>query len=87
MKVFEKLQQIKEMIRELVVSWTIILSKSIVDDSNNLSKHQAFVAISKAIKINFTRNLDLLAGATKCPIIEEAKETVLDFSEGTVKAF
>ena len=40
----------------------------------------------KAIQqINFTENLNRAEGATMFFIIEEAKETVLDFSKGTVK--
>ena len=36
-------------------------------------------------KINFTKNLE--QQATICFLIEEAKETVLDFSQETVKVF
>ena len=36
-------------------------------------------------QINFTGNLDRAEGVTMFFIIEEAKETVLDFSKGTVK--
>ena len=36
-------------------------------------------------QINLTGNLDPAASATMFFIIEEAKETVLDFSQGTVK--
>ena len=52
----------------------------------DLSKQQALDADPKAIQqINFTPNLDR-AGNTKFYfIIEEAKETILDFSQGTVK--
>ena len=40
----------------------------------------------KAIQqINFTGNLERDEGATMFFIIEEAKETILDFSQGTVK--
>ena len=50
----------------------------------DLSKQQALVADPKAIQpINFTGNLE--QQATIFFIIEEAKETVLDFSQGTVK--
>ena len=38
-------------------------------------------------QINFIGNLDRAATATMFFIIEEAKETVLDFSQGTVKVF
>ena len=52
----------------------------------DLSKQQALDADPKAIQqINFTGNLDRAEGATMFFIIEEAKETVLDFSQGTVK--
>ena len=43
---------------------------------------------SKAIQqINVTGNLDQAQDASMFFIIKEAKETVLDFSEGTVKMF
>ena len=52
----------------------------------NLSKQQALDADSRAIQqINFTANLDTAGNTTMFFIIEEAKETVLDFSQGTVK--
>ena len=35
--------------------------------------------------MNFTENLDRTAVATMLSIIEEAKETLLDFSQGSVK--
>ena len=52
----------------------------------DLSKQQALDADPRAIQqINFTANLDRAGNATMFFIIEEAKETVLDFSQGTVK--
>ena len=52
----------------------------------DLSKQQKLDADPKAIQqINFAGNLDRAEGATKSYIIEEAKETVLDFSKGIVK--
>ena len=52
----------------------------------DLSKQQALDADPRAIQqINFTANLDRDEGATMFFIIEKAKETVLDFSQGTVK--
>ena len=49
----------------------------------NLSKQEA--SDPKAIQqINFTRYLDRPAGATIFFIVEEVKEIVLDFSQGTV---
>ena len=50
------------------------------------SKHQTLDADPKAIQqINFTGHLNRAEGSTMFFIIEEAKETVLDFSVGTVK--
>ena len=52
----------------------------------DLSKQQAFDADPRAIQeINFTANLDKEGNTTMFFIIEEVKETVLDFSQGTVK--
>ena len=51
-----------------------------------LSKEQVLDADPRAIQqINFTANLDRAGNKTMFFIIEEAKETVLDFSQGTVK--
>ena len=52
----------------------------------DLSKQQALDADPRAIQqINFTPNLDR-AGYTRIYfILEEAKETILDFSQGTLK--
>ena len=50
----------------------------------DLSKQQALDFDPKAIQqINFTANLD--RAGNMFFIVEEAKETVLDFSQGTVK--
>ena len=52
----------------------------------DLSKQQALDADPKAIQqINFTANLDRAGNTTMFFIIEEAKETALDFSQETVK--
>ena len=52
----------------------------------DLSKQQALDADPRAIQqINFTANLDRTGNTTMFFIIEEAKETVLEFSQGTVK--
>ena len=52
----------------------------------DLSKQQKLDADPKAIhKINFTGNQDREESSTMFLIIEEAKETVLDFSKGTIK--
>ena len=52
----------------------------------DLSKQQALDADPKAIQqINFTANLDRAGNTRIYFIVEEAKETVLDFSQWTVK--
>ena len=52
----------------------------------DLRKQQALDADPRAIQqINFTTNLDRNGNTKMFFIIEEAKETVLDFSQGTVK--
>ena len=50
-----------------------------------LSKQQELDADPKAIQqINFTGNLDRGGNTTIFFITEEAKETILDYSQGTV---
>ena len=52
----------------------------------DLSKQQAVDADIRAIQqINFTANLDRAGNTRVYFILEEAKETILDFSQGTVK--
>ena len=52
----------------------------------DLVKQQVLDADSRAIQqINFTANLDRAGNARIYFILEEAKETVLEFSQGTVK--
>ena len=54
----------------------------------DLSKEQALDADPKAIEqINSIGNLDRAGNTTMFFILEEAKETILDFSQGTVKVF
>ena len=51
-----------------------------------LSKQQVLDADPRAIQqINLTANLDRAGNTTMFFIIEKAKETVLDFSQGTEK--
>ena len=53
----------------------------------DLSKQEAIDADSKAVqKLNFTANSDQ-AEDTMFLIIEETKETILDFSQATVSVF
>ena len=52
----------------------------------DLSKRQGLDVDPKTIQqINFTENIDGNRNTTVFFIIEEAKETFLDFSQGTVK--
>ena len=52
----------------------------------DLSKQQALDADPRAIQqINFTANLDRAENTTMFFVVEETKETFLDFSQGTVK--
>ena len=52
----------------------------------DLSNQQALGAHPRAIqRINFTANLDRAENTIMFFIIEDAKETVLHFSQGTVK--
>ena len=52
----------------------------------DLSKQQALDSDLRAIQqINFTANLDRAGNARVYFILEEAKETILVFSQGTVK--
>ena len=52
----------------------------------DLTKQQDLDADPKAIQqINFTANLNRAGNTRFCFILEEAKETVFEFSQGTVK--
>ena len=52
----------------------------------DLSKQQGLDADPRAIQqINFTANLDRAGNTRIYFILEEAKETILDFSQGTVE--
>ena len=52
----------------------------------DLSKQQALDADPRAIQhINFTANLNRVGSTTMFFITKEGKETLLDFSQGTVK--
>ena len=54
--------------------------------ATDLSKQQALDADPKAIEqISFTANLDRVGNTRVYFIFEEAKETIFEFSQGTVK--
>ena len=74
----ERLRQAQVIIKQMDVCQTIPISKNTTDlrKQQKLDSHQ--IAIQQ---INFTGNLDSAEGATIFFIIEEAKETVLDFSK------
>ena len=86
MKIFKKLQLVKEMTTQLGVCQIIpYFKENCKMIAIDLSKQKSLDADPRAIQqINFTANLDR-AGNTTFFIIEEVKETVLDFSQGTGK--
>ena len=54
--------------------------------AGDLSKQQALDADRRAIQqVNFTANLDRAGNTMVYFILEEAQETILDFSQGTIK--
>ena len=75
------------MIIQLVACKIILISKENYNMiSIALSKQQALDGDRRVIlQISITANVDRLGNTTMFFIIEEAKETVLDFSQGTVK--
>ena len=85
MKILGKLLLVKEMITQLVVCEIIlILIKKYKMIAIDLSKQQILETDPRVIQqINFTANRT--RGATMFFIIKEGRETVLDFSQGTVK--
>ena len=88
MKTLEILLLFKEMITQLVVYETMPTLKIIKMIAIDLSKQQALDADSRAIQqINFTANLHAAGNTRIYFILEEAKESVLDFSLGTVQVW
>ena len=84
MKTLEELPLVKGMITQLVVYYIFIFQKKLI--ITDLSKQQALDAHRQAIQeVNFTANLDRAENKRIYFILEEAKETALDFSQGTVK--
>ena len=75
------------MITQPVVYYSIHISMKIYKMvAIDLSKQQALNAEPKAIQhIDFTANLDQAGNTTMFFIIEEVKETILDFSKWTVR--
>ena len=84
MKILEKLLLVKEMTIQPVVCQTISTYYKMI--AVDLSKQPVLDADPKGIQqINFTANLDIPGRTRIYFILEEAKETVFDFSQGTVK--
>ena len=79
-KTLEKLLLVKEVITQLIFIKLSLLLKHYKVIAIDLSKQQALNVDLRAIQqINFTANLDRAENTTMFSIIEEAKETVLDF--------
>ena len=75
-----------KMIIQLILYQTIPNLKILKKDCSALSKQQALDSDRKAIQqINFTANLDHAVNTGIQFILEEEKEAVLDFSQGTAK--
>ena len=87
MKTLEKLQLVKKMITKLVVFLDYPYFKnSYKMITIDLSKQQTLYADPRAMQqINFTANLDRAGNTRIYFILEEAKEIILNFSQGTVK--
>ena len=84
----EKYQQDKVMIRQLVVFWILlILKKKARLIAADLSKQKALDADSRAIRqIIFTGKIKSTVANTRVIIyyiLEQSKETMLQFSKGT----
>ena len=87
MRTLRKLLQVKKMTTQLVACLIIRTSKKSILFVIDLSKQQALDVDLKAIQqINFTGNIDREGNTSMFFTIKEIKETVLDFSQGTVKA-
>ena len=86
MRISEKLLLVKKMITQLILLDYSYFKENYRMIAIDLSKQQALDADQRAIqRINFTANLDREAHTTMFFIIEKAKESVFEFSQGTVK--
>ena len=92
MKTFKKLQQVQESITQLIVCYIKIFHnleyfiKHYKMIAKDLSEQQALDADPKAVQqMNFTANLDDNKKILLFFIIKNLKETLLDFSQRTVK--
>ena len=78
MMTFEKLQLPKGMIIQPVDYCIILTSKNTISKQQKLNR-------KKIQQFTFIRNLEREGNTTLFFIIEEAKETILDFPQGTVR--
>ena len=85
----EKYQQDKVMILQLVVYEVLLILKKIRLNAADLSKQKALDADSRAIQqIIFTGKIKSAADNTRVIIfyiLEQSKETILEFAKGTTK--
>ena len=84
---FEELQLVKEMITKPVACWiTIISKKHYKMTAIDLSEQQALDATPKTMKqTNLTGNLSGAQNRAMIFIIEEVKDSILDFPQKTMK--
>ena len=82
----EKYQQDNVMITQLVVYWILHILKKMTLIAADLSKQKALDAVSRAIQqIIFTGKAS--KGVMIYCILEQSKETILEFFKGTTKVF
>ena len=80
----EKYQQDNVMITQLVVYWILHILKKMTLIAADLSKQKALDAVSRAIQqIIFTGKAS--KGVMIYYVLEQSKETKLEFSKGTTK--
>ena len=86
MRTFERSQLVNEIITQPLFTGLSLFQKLLQMIAIDSIKQQDFGADHKEIQqINFTGNLDRSRNKKIFFIIREAKETILDLSQGTVK--
>ena len=81
MKILEKLLLVKE----ITIQWVVFSAISILKIIKDLRKQPLDADLKAIQKINFKANLDTPGRTRIYLVLEEAKETVLQFSQGTLK--
>ena len=88
MKTSEKLLQVKEMTIQDYTGCYSYFMNTYEMIAVDLSKQEVLDSDLRAIQqINFTANLDRAGNTRIYFIVKEAKGTILNFSQGTVKVF